>query len=128
MSAQPIGQIEWRDLTSDQAENLSEFYAQVVGWQIEPASMGGYNDYCMNTADGTTIAGVCHNRGVNADIPTNQWLMYVRVADVEQSAAKVIELGGKLCVPCKPMGNDNFCVIQDPSGAVMALVSSRDAE
>ena len=118
-----IGNIEWQDLTIVDAKQVGSFYSQVVGWQIEPVSMGDYDDYNVNNASGDTVAGVCHARGYNQTMPA-QWLLYVRVADVEVSAAKTVELGGKVIVPCKAMGKDQMCVIEDPAGAVIALVSA----
>ncbi|MFT6406606.1 MAG: hypothetical protein ACJAQ6_000016 [Arenicella sp.] len=58
--------------------------------------MGDYDDYSMNLpSSGDTIAGVCHARGSNSELPP-QWLMYVRVENSKISADKVVELGGKI--------------------------------
>ena len=35
-----IGAIEWSDLTVPDAESLSDFYCDVVGWDKSPVSMG----------------------------------------------------------------------------------------
>ncbi|MEC9372815.1 MAG: VOC family protein, partial [Planctomycetota bacterium] len=82
MHDEPVGSIVWRDLTVDDAERVSKFYEEVVGWTRDPVSMGAYNDFNM-MAEGASdpTAGVCHARGPNAGLPA-QWLMYVRVADV----------------------------------------------
>jgi hypothetical protein len=116
-----VGTICWRDLTVANAEQLRDFYRSVVGWEAQPQDMGGYSDFNMlapNTEE--CIAGICHARGENADLPP-QWLMYVVVEDVEQSAAKCVELGGKVVVAPRAMGEAAFCVIRDPVGAVCAL-------
>jgi predicted enzyme related to lactoylglutathione lyase len=116
-----IGQIGWIDISIDDAAGLSDFYSSVVGWKTEAQSMGDYSDFTMLTPDsGSPIAGVCHARGSNADMP-RQWLIYITVADVDASAAKCTEKGGKLLVPPKAMGNARFCVIEDPAGAVAGL-------
>jgi len=52
-------------------------------------------------------------------------LIYITVADVDESAKRCIELGGKIIDGPKPMGEQHFCVIQDPAGAAVALVSSK---
>ena len=123
-SATPkIGAIEWCDLTVTNAEKVKDFYCGVVGWESSPASMGDYDDYNINlpqTSD--TIAGVCHARGSNAKLPA-QWLMYVRVESVVESAVRCQALGGKVLDGPRAMGASQFCVIQDPEGAVLALVS-----
>lgn len=118
-----VGIIEWRDLTVDDAETVRDFYSKVVGWKTEPVSMGDYDDFNMNAPESNeTIAGVCHARGGNASLPP-QWLIYVRVANVEDSARECLALGGKVIDGPKAMGTDQFCVVQDPAGAVLGLVS-----
>jgi predicted enzyme related to lactoylglutathione lyase len=71
------------------------------------------------------VAGVCHARGTNADLPP-QWLVYVNVADVDQAVQKCTEMGGMVRVPPRDLGNYRFCVISDPAGAVLALISPRE--
>jgi predicted enzyme related to lactoylglutathione lyase len=117
-----VGTIAWTDLTVEDAEEISAFYNRVVRWNPTPVDMGGYSDFNMNTpASGTCVAGVCHARGTNSDLPA-QWLMYIVVEDIEASRARCEELGGKLLTPVKDMsGQGRYCVIQDPAGAVTAL-------
>ena len=118
-----IGAIEWHDLTVDNASEVRDFYTQVVGWQSSPVSMGDYNDYNINLADsGETVAGVCHARGSNSKLPA-QWLIYVRVASATASAEQCLKLGGEVLDGPRKMGGSDFCVIKDPAGAVLALVS-----
>ena len=82
-----IGKIGWIDMTVDNATLLRDFYEKVVGWRVEDTSMGDYSDYTMlSPSDGDAIAGVCHARGSNADLPGG-WLIYITVADVDSTAA-----------------------------------------
>ncbi len=119
-----VGAIEWCDLTVGNAVNVKDFYCSVVGWESSSASMGDYDDFNINLPKtGDTIAGICHARGSNSNLPA-QWLMYVRVEDVAVSAQKCRELGGDILDGPRKMGAENFCVIKDPAGAVLALVSS----
>ena len=118
-----IGAIEWCDLTVSDAENVKDFYCGVVGWDSSAAPMGDYDDFSINLPKtGDTVAGICHARGGNQNMPT-QWLMYVRVKDVVDSAEKCKTLGGAVLDGPRAMGSSQFCVIQDPEGAVLALVS-----
>jgi len=118
-----IGSITWRDLTVKDAEKVRDFYAKIVGWTPSPVDMGGYSDYNMNLpGSGETVAGICNARGPNAKLPP-QWLIYITVADVDESAKKCVELGGKIIDGPRKMGEYRFCVIQDPAGAVAALVA-----
>ena len=118
-----IGRIEWMDLTVQDATNIRKFYTSVVGWTSSEVDMGHYSDFNINLPDtGDTIAGVCHAKGSNANLPS-QWLVYVRVESVKDSAEQCKKLGGTLLEGPRRMGGSNFCVIQDPAGAVMALIS-----
>lgn len=120
-----IGAITWRDLTVQNAEQVKTFYAEVVGWGFDSVDMGGYADFSMKTPEGNTVAGICHARGENAGLPA-QWLIYITVADVDKSAARCAELGGKILAAPKNMGDyGRFCIIQDPAGAVAALFAPK---
>ena len=116
------GRVVWQDLTVENAETVRDFYAQVVGWTPKDHDMGGYADYEMYPAGSDQcVAGICHARGTNASIPP-QWLLYVEVPDVAASAATCAELGGTVLDGPRTMGAQQFCVVQDPAGAVMALI------
>jgi hypothetical protein len=124
MSAkQEIGSVGWVDLTIPDAEKLCDFYCAVVGWKPEGCDMGGYQDYSMLTPSGKGTAGVCHARGVNANIPP-VWLVYFVVADVAGSVAVCKANGGEVLVEPRSMGGGTFAVIRDPAGAVCALYQS----
>ena len=119
---QEVGTINWTDLTVPNAEAVRDFYSKVVGWQPEPVAMGDYSDYNMNSPEsGKPIAGVCHARGANANLPA-QWMIYITVANLDESIAQCRAHGGKVLVGPKGMGGKaRYCVIQDPAGAVAAL-------
>jgi uncharacterized protein len=116
-----IGTFGWYDLSVNDAEKVSSFYSEVVGWKKEGLSMGDYDDYVMkapNTDEG--VAGVCHARGNNAYIPP-QWLLYVYVENLDQSLEKCVNLGGKIIGTKRKMGESFYCLIQDPEGAHLML-------
>ena len=116
-----VGTLAWRDLTVDDAESLHTFYKQVVGWESQRVEMDGYSDFNMVApGSGETVAGICHARGSNANLPP-QWLMYVVVEDVDASARSCVELGGTVLDGPRELGGGRFCVIRDPAGAVCAL-------
>lgn len=117
-----IGAIVWHDLTVPDAHAIKDFYCDVVGWEAAPHDMGDYHDFDIKTADGETITGICHQRNSNANIPS-QWLIYVQVADVDASAERCLVLGGKVHDGPRQMGANRFCVVEDPAGAMLALIS-----
>ncbi len=122
------GSIGWMDLTVEHAEQIRDFYAQVTGWKTEDHSMGEYSDYVMKTPESDTpVAGICHARGQNANLPP-QWLMYVQVVDLDLSLKSCLDLGGTVISSARSMGDfGTMAVIQDPAGAVLALIQSPSA-
>ena len=128
MSEKPeIGSIGWVDLTVAEAPEIRNFYRDVVGWTATNLSMGDYDDFCLNQpGDGKTVAGICHARGGNADLPA-LWLMYIVVADLDHSIDRCTALGGEVIAGPKSMGKARYCVIKDPAGAVAALYQSGES-
>lgn len=119
-----FGRIVWTDLTVEGASEVREFYKEVVGWGDSPVEMGEYQDFNMHaTPGGDVVAGICHARGSNAQIPP-QWMIYITVEDVVRSARRCAELGGKVLLPPRALGaHGTFCIIQDPAGAVAGLIT-----
>ena len=119
------GTVGWVDLTVENAEDVRDFYAQVVGWSAQDVEMedGGerYADYNMLCEDGATAAGICHARGTNLDLPA-VWLIYLPVGDLAESVRRVEEEGGKLLKTMRGADGEYTCaVIQDPVGVALAL-------
>lgn len=128
MSEQPNtkpGSIAWFDLTVNDAEGVRDFYKGLVGWEASPLSMGEYDDYVMKRG-GTdqTVAGICHARGVNKDLPP-VWMIYIVVENVEAAVAKCQELGGKVLIPPRPETGNASAVLQDPAGAVFTVYQAQ---
>jgi len=133
-----IGDMAWMDLSVPNAENVKDFYQQILGWQSEAVNMTHdgekYKDFSMNSVDanidqsvketagsGQLFTGICHAKGANADMPAS-WLPYFLVADINDAVVKVEALGGSLVTPVKSMGTeDKYVVIKDPAGAVCAF-------
>ena len=122
------GQIGWIDLTVADATALRDFYRGVAGWTPAPVDMDGYQDYCMAPPGETQpVAGICHARGQNSGLPP-VWLVYITVADLEESLRQCRERGGKIVREATSMGSHGrFAVIADPAGAVCALFQPASA-
>jgi len=121
-----VGKICWVDLTVEDAENVKSFYHEVVGWKIEPVEMGEYKDFSMVPPESEdAAAGVCHARGVNSGLPP-AWMIYITVENLDHSVERCVSLGGRIRVQPKSMGSaGRYCVIEDPAGAVSALIEPK---
>jgi predicted enzyme related to lactoylglutathione lyase len=103
----PVCSIGWCDLTVPNADDVRDFYRDVVGWTPTEVDMGGYSDFVMRRPDDATpTTGVCWARGGNAGLPP-VWLVYFVVASLEVSLDRVRNGGGT--------------VLRDPAAAVCAL-------
>ncbi|MGL5831589.1 MAG: VOC family protein [Candidatus Altimarinota bacterium] len=120
----PIGSIISTDLTIPNAEEIRDFYKEVIGWEVEEMPLsdadGKYADYIMKDKEGNWAAGVCHKRGPNVDLPP-QWIVYINVEDIGKSIEKCRQLGGKILKEVKNEEKIIYALIEDPAGAILAL-------
>jgi len=63
------GRLMRHDLTIENADEVTDFYKEAVGWEKEALSTGSYNDYVMKGPEEAGAVGICHARGGNKDIP-----------------------------------------------------------
>lgn len=116
-----IGSIGWVDLTVENATELKDFYAQIIGFESQGVSMGDYEDYTMSSpTDGQAKVGICHARGNNAHIPP-VWMVYFYVKNIDESLTKLHRLGGQTIGDVQSMGKDRYVFIKDPQGIACAL-------
>jgi predicted enzyme related to lactoylglutathione lyase len=120
--AEALGSIGWLDLTVENAVAVRDFYRAVVGWEVDEVEMGGYSDFVMkDPISGEAVAGVCHARGPNRDLPA-VWLAYLRIPDLAAAVARVSALGGAVVAPPRDLGAmGRFAVVRDPAGSAIAL-------
>ena len=120
------GRIAWLDLTVPDAPNTRDFYQAVVGWSSDDVAMkdanGHYADYALRFMDGAAVAGVCHARGVNRDLPP-VWLICLNVGDLDESLERARAEGGEIVDARRGSEGDvTYAVVRDPVGACFALV------
>ena len=118
------GSLGWMDLTVEDASGVRDFYQRVVGFEVQNVSMGDYDDFCLVPAGSDTpVAGVCHARGSNADMPP-VWMPCFVVKELEKRLEEVSTAGGRVLREIRSAGGGRYSVISDPSGAVCALYES----
>jgi uncharacterized protein len=116
------GRFVWYELMTTDMEAAKAFYAEVVGWGTQDASMPGMA-YTLFTAGGTSVSGLM---GLSEDARKSglrpSWLGYVGVNDVDATAHRIKELGGAVHVPPTDIPNiSRFSVAVDPQMATIAL-------
>jgi len=110
--------IVWFEIPADNPERAKKFYSALFGWKIE--KFPGVTDYWhIDTGGGdrTRDGGLMARKHPDQPI-TN----YVAVASVDESAAKVEKLGGKICLPKTAVPQMGYFVIcQDTENNTFAL-------
>ena len=120
------GQFCWNDLGTTDLDAAKKFYTELLGWELRESNDAGMA-YHEIVAGGEHIGGLYQMGPEYGGAPAH-WMAYVAVEDVDAKAAQVAELGGKVCVPPTDIPNTGrFCVINDPTGATISLITLKGA-
>ncbi len=116
------GHFCWNELATKDTAKATKFFTELLGWTAKVEQMGP-TKYTMFKAGDADVGGMLQMTEEWGDMPPH-WMAYIAVDDVDASVKKVEELGGKVCVPptdIPPVGR--FCVITDPTGASVSLIT-----
>ena len=119
----------WHELHTPDAEGAKSFYGAIAGWGTETMPMP-QGDYFLWQHGKDSHGGMVHSAAMpeGERLPTG-WYVYINVDDVDASAAKVVELGGKLLVPPYDLENiGRMTLIEDPQGAKAFLMRGAHQE
>lgn len=117
------GRFVWYELMTTDMEAAKAFYAGVVGWGTQDASMPGMG-YTLFTVGNASVSGVL-------DLPEDarklgmrpSWLGYVGVDDVDASVERFKRLGGTVYVAPTDIPNiSRISVAVDPQTTMIALL------
>jgi len=107
------GKFVWFELVSREAKKAQAFYGEVLGWKVDPFSMGDFT-YEMILAGGTMIGGYAAPKN---DRRPPHWISYVSVEDVDAAVKTAAANGGKVVeAPYEIPGVGRTARIADPQG------------
>jgi uncharacterized protein len=114
-----MSSIVWFEIPADDVERAKSFYGALFGWKIEKFP-GPMEYWHIDTGGGedTPDGGLLKRQN-----PQQQGITsYISVASVDESAAKVEKLGGKICMPKTAVPEMGYFVIcRDPENNTFAL-------
>jgi len=116
----PQGTFFWNELHTPHPTLALAFYEAVVGYAHRSMDMGPAGAYHIISKGGVDRGGVTHH--LPPGVPPH-WLPYVSNDDVDAAIARAKRLGAR--IPINPEdipGVGRFGVLQDPTGAVLALM------
>ena len=117
----------WNELGTTDDEAAKKFYAELLGWKFKEGEAAGMKYSEISLGDGKGFGGL-YKMGPEFGGAPSHWMSYVAVDDVDASAKRVEELGGKVCVPPTDIPNvGRFSVINDPTGATLSLITLKGA-
>lgn len=123
------GTFVWNELMTPDADGAKKFYGELLGWSaadVQVQSPEGPFTYTLFKKDDRDCGGMMKMDGPMWQGVPPHWMAYVEVADVDAAAAKVTALGGKVCVPPTDIPDiGRFCVINDPAGATLSLMTTK---
>lgn len=109
----------WVDLSSSDAAGSRSFYSKLFGWKVDVNPDPQYGGYGRALIDGKDVAGISPTQ--TPEQPT-AWSFYIGTDDVEATARKVRDAGGKVAVEPMEVGDQGkMAVFQDPTGAFISV-------
>jgi predicted enzyme related to lactoylglutathione lyase len=112
------GTLCWNELTTDVPDRAEAFYGAVFGWRSEPMGEG----YWGQDAGAGPVAGImARPPEMPADVPP-LWTAYIAVDSLEETLAKVTELGGSVVFGPLDSPFGPFAGIADPVGAQVSAI------
>jgi predicted enzyme related to lactoylglutathione lyase len=105
----------WVDLSSPDPEDSRNFYAELLGWDIQVSPDPQYGGYAMATDAGVGLAGI--GAKMDPSAPT-AWSLYIGTDDVAALAQRVTDNGGTVVMAPFDVGDQGkMAVFRDPAGA-----------
>ena len=119
----PHGTVCWNELITRDMARAEKFYTELLGWKAVDSGMPGMK-YTMFQAGDKHAGGMMTMPADAPDDLPSHWLTYISVDGIDALAEKVKELGGTvLHGPMDVPTVGRFCIIQDPTGGVISLIT-----
>jgi predicted enzyme related to lactoylglutathione lyase len=110
----------WNELHTTEPTKALSFYEKVVGFSHRSMDMGPGEKYHILSRDGVDRGGVMGH--LAAGTPPH-WLPYVAVDDADATIAHARKLGARISVSPEDIpGIARFAILEDPTGAVLAIM------
>ena len=113
------GIVSWNELMTRDAAASTKFYTALFGWTREDLDTGAAG-YSLFKAGDRPVGGMIVLPTDAESMPV-MWMGYVTVKDLEASAAKAVELGGKILKDITKIQMGRFAIISDPQAAIIGL-------
>lgn len=115
------GHVIWNELITTDVATATDFYRQIVGWELTPVAPGP-NRYTVAKVGSEPVAGL-----FQPDTPpaNSMWVVSYQTSDIDATIARVQELGGTVIHPANTVpGIGRTAWVADPTGALFGLMQA----
>lgn len=121
------GEFCWSELATNNLDSCKTFYKNIFGWEIAGSKNDVGMEYLEFNLPGEYPMGGMFNMQAEmygGTCPPPHFVNYISVKNVDETAANVERLGGKLCHPPMEIPNvGRMVTITDPTGATVVLIT-----
>ena len=118
-----FGSISWTELITSDVPGAKKFYGQLFGWTFEDMAMAEDKTYSVFKANDQEAGGIMSLPPDEHPMPP-AWGLYITVDNVDKVAEKAVGMGAKIALePMDIPEVGRFCVLQDPQGAYISIIS-----
>ncbi|HEY1763955.1 MAG TPA: VOC family protein [Opitutaceae bacterium] len=119
------GEWNWFELYVRNPKETGDFYHAAIGYEVAPETRTDRKSDFLLKSNGTTRGGIAPMP--EGDDIKPSWLGVIRVADLDQTLAKVPGLGGEVLVAPRTVEyGSRFAIILDSTGGTVGLVRYMD--
>lgn len=113
----------WYELLTDDVAAAQDFYASLIGWQVDDSGLADIDYRIVATPEGDAIGGLMQRP---AGSPGGSvWIGYLPVVDVDESVEAIVEDGGRVLMPAWSVaGVGRMALVTDPLGAPFYIMAA----
>ena len=122
------GTMGWNDLASRDAAAATSFYTQLLGWNTDDMDMGDGSTYTIMKVGERSNGGIYDASAFLPDGVPSHWTTWFVVDDTDAAVARATELGGTVVRPAQDSPQGRMGFLQDPTGAMFAIIASTSTD
>ncbi|MEV7618240.1 VOC family protein [Streptomyces sp. NPDC089799] len=120
------GAVTWNELATGDTDKAGAYYRAILPVDTAPTEIPGAEGYTEFKVNDRAVGGMMGLDQHPEGTPPH-WLTYFLVDDADSTQAAAVRAGGNVLAPAFDMPVGRMAVLQDPQGAVFAVIKTKDA-
>ena len=123
-----VGKTVFAELVTPDIAAAKQFYGGLFGWEFRDAT-AGRGQFAQATLGGAAVAELAQLKMPTRTPHYAAWLSFIAVADADAAARAAVKGGAKMLYAPRSIANfGREAILQDPQGAVFAVVASSSGD